>query len=74
MTSGGEMLLGLKCPPGAKTEVGRLNLVINSSRGSKLFSELDADPTIAAREVLVGEEGAPETECLMLLVGGTVSI
>lgn len=79
MTSNGEMvlssLLDLKFPPGVRTEVDRLDLVINSSRGSKLFSELP-DPvpvrvTSAGRE---DGEGDPATECLMLLVGGTVSI
>ena len=86
MTSDGEVvlpnLLDLDCPPEARTEVDRLNLVINSSKGSKLFSELEADLSISApvritsagREVLVDGEGDPETECLMLLVGGTVSI
>ena len=85
MTSDGEVvLLGLKRPPGAKTELGRLKIVIKSSRCccSILFSELVVDPTIVApvriaspgREALVDGDGAPETECLMLLVGGTVSI
>jgi hypothetical protein len=82
VTSDGEMLLRLKRPPGARTEVGRLNLAVGSSRRSKLISELDPDPTIASpvriscagKEELVDGEGTPETECLMLLVGGTVSI
>ena len=86
MTSDGDVvlpnLLSLKCPPGDRTDVDRLNRVINSSRCSKLFSELDEDPAVsspvritsAGKEVLVEGEGDPETECLMLLVGGTVSI